>query len=144
MRLFLILCTFIGVFTGCKPSALEPDLTQTLDAKTFTINAPAGWRYIPEQGTDSQVGRFTNGTEILAFDFGWYSYNFSQETATTYTQTPLSIDGRQAFLIRPKKAGQGIVGLYVVVDAKNRLAISSQKSQQEALLVKMLWSVKFP
>jgi len=127
--------------TGCRDDA--PQATKLLDLKAFRIEAPETWKAMADQGYDSQVGRLTNGSDVLAYDYGWYSYTLRNETSATHLRTVTTIDGRSALIVRPKKTGQGLIGLYVEVDGQNRLILTGRDTRDESTVIRMFESVRF-
>ena len=134
---FLLL---LGVL-GCE----VPDtaLPKTLDLRTFQVSTPGGWWSIDDVGFDSQVGRLTDGTTTLSYDYGWYSYRFNQETAATHERMQTTVDGRPALLVRPRQKGRGIIGVYIQKDTSDRLTIFGRDVRDEETILKILQSVRF-
>lgn len=126
--------------TGCQDN--NPEANHVLDLKAFRLEAPDTWRVIPAVGYDSQVGSLTNGKDALSYDYGWYSYTLKDETSATHLRTVTTIDGRPALIVRPKKRGQGVIGLYIT-DDQNRLSLIGQDIRDEATILKMFQSVRF-
>ena len=104
---------------------------------------PPTWNSFSSQGYDSKVGGITNGRDTLLYDYGWYSYNFRQETTATHNRTTLSVDGRQGLLVQPKRTGEGIVGLYVEVDGQNKFNLYGRNITDEITATNIMRSVKF-
>lgn len=129
------------VQTGCEDNASPP--TRMLDLKTFRVETPDTWKAIPGQGYDSQVGRLTNGSDVLEYDYGWYSYRLQKETSATHLRTVITIDGRSALIVRPKKTGKGVIGLYVEVNDQNRLSMTGRDIRDEATIIRIFESVRF-
>ena len=140
-RMAVCFTLLVLVQTGCEDNASQ--LTQMLDLKTFRVETPDAWKAIPGQGFDSQVGRLTNGSDVLTYDYGWYSYRLQKETSATHLRTVTTIDGRSALIVRPKKAGEGIIGLYVEVDNQNRLSLTGRDIRDEATIIRIFESVRF-
>lgn len=127
--------------TGCGQN--DPQAIKLLDLKTFRVEVPDDWRDVPGQGYDSQVGRLTNGSAVLSYDYGWYSYRLQNETSATHLRTITTINGRPALIVRPKKTGQGVIGLFVEVDDLNRLSLTGHDIRDEATVIRLFESVKF-
>jgi hypothetical protein len=127
--------------TGCRDNAVQG--TKLLDLKAFRIEAPETWKAIADQGYDSQVGRLTNGSDVLTYEYGWYSYTLRNETSATHLRTVTTIDGRSALIVRPKKTGQGLIGLHVEVDGQNRLSLTGRDIRDESTVIRMFESVRF-
>lgn len=129
------------VLTGCRDES--PNLTKTLDVKSFRLKVPENWQSIPQQGYDSQVGRITNGRDALTYDFGGYSYNLRNETSATHTRTNTTIGGYPALIVRPRQTGKGVIGLYVEVGTMNRLVLTGRDISDEETVLRIFESVTF-
>lgn len=140
-RIIAFLTLLILLQTGCRQN--DPPAIKLLDLKAFRVEVPADWIPIADQGYDSQVGRLTNGKEVLKYDYGWYAYTLRDETSATHLRTVTTIDGRPALLVRPKKTGQGVVGLYIEVNDYNRLSLIGHDVRDEATVIRLFQSVKF-
>lgn len=140
-RVIAFFTLLILLQTGCKDAA--PQATQVLDLGTFRVEAPANWKAIADQGTDSQVGRLTNGSDVLAYDYGWYSYRLQNETSATHLRINTTIDGHPALMVRPKMAGQGVIGLYVESNGGKRLSLTGRDIADESTIIRIFQSVKF-
>ena len=127
--------------TGCGDDVLRGN--KPLDIKAFRLDAPETWKAIADQGYDSQVGRLTNGSDVLTYEYGWYSYTLRNETSATHLRTVTTIDGRSALIVRPKKTGQGLIGLYLEVDSQNRLSLTGRDIRDESTVIRMFESVRF-
>ena len=123
--------------TGCEDK--NPRAIKLLDLKTFRVETPDNWKDIPGVGYDSQVGRLTNGKDVIEYDYGWTAYSLRNETSATHLRTITTIDGRPALIVRPKKTGKGIIGLYVA----NRLSLIGRDIRDEETIVWIFQSVKF-
>ncbi len=95
---------------ACKTKTLTGP--QTLEFKEFTMRVPEGWQKETRQGYDSYVGaiRTKDGQEI-EFDYGWYSNKLNVDPKTHVIGSSM-IDGKQAKIVYPKKAGSGTTGVY--------------------------------
>jgi hypothetical protein len=110
----------------------------------FTIETPRSYRYIRRKGYDSYIGEITNLTDTLYFDYGMYSYNFGDETPMEHIFTDQTIYGKKATLVRPKKAGKGLTGVYFKnVASNNHLVISGYDLKDEQTALSMFKSIKF-
>jgi hypothetical protein len=142
----LILVTMISC-TGNKLSTEH----QTLDFRSFTIEAPASWTKINMRGIDSYIGKIALPlNDTLSFDLGWYSYNLSQN-AEKNTITWETIDGRNAKIVYPKQSGNGTTGIYidslwregaVSVDKFNLYGVNLEPANEKVLL-QALKTLKF-
>ena len=126
--------------TGCKDNAVSA--IHLLDLKTFRIETPDTWQAVPGQGYDSQVGHLTNGSDVLKYDYGWYSYSLRAETSATHLRTVTTIDGHPALIVRPKKAGKGVIGLYLEVDSLNQMNLIGHDIRDEETTIRIFQSVK--
>ena len=140
-RIVALFSLLILLQTACERNDLPAN--RLLDLKTFRVEVPDTWKDVPGVGYDSQVGQLTNGSDVLAYDYGWYSYRLQNETSATHLRTVTTIDGRPALIARPKKRGQGTIGLFVEVDDLNRLSLTGRDSRDEATIIRIFQSVKF-
>ena len=140
-RIVALFSLLILLQTACERNDLPAN--RLLDLKTFRVEVPDTWKAVPGVGYDSQVGQFTNGSDVLTYDYGWYSYRLQNETAATHWRTVTTIDGRPALIVRPKKTGQGVIGLFVEVDDLNRLSLTGHDIRDEATVLRLFESVKF-
>ena len=104
------------VLTGC---AAQTDVNdgvdanrEILDAGDFTIFAPSDWEFTQEMGTDSIVGKFSDGEMILRFAYGLYTGDFTNDSVyfedpSAYTVTEETIDGLEAKIYVPNEASSG-------------------------------------
>jgi hypothetical protein len=110
----------------------------------FTIETPQTYRYIRRKGYDSYIGEITNLTDTLYFDYGMYSYNFGDETPLEHTFTREEINGRKATLVRPKRQGRGLTGIYFKNIVKgNHLVVSGYDLKDEETAISMFKTIKF-
>ena len=138
MKNLLILITLL-LFASCKEGFLNSRETITFD--DFSIVATSDWHLFALQGYDSKVGGLRNGRDELRYDVGWFSYNFKDLTNATHIITNTIVDGRQAFIVKPKERGNGVIGLYVQLDTLTGLSIYGT-TRNEKEIMKMLESVK--
>ncbi|MGO3707037.1 MAG: hypothetical protein ACTJGD_06130 [Mesonia hippocampi] len=71
----------------------------------FSIYIPENWKKIEYNGMDSYVGGITNGKDSLTFDYGWYSYNFSDEDREKQLFTTDTVNGKIALITKRKRKG---------------------------------------
>lgn len=110
----------------------------------FTIETPKAYRYIRRKGYDSYIGEITNLTDTLYFDYGMYSYNFEGETTLEHVFTSELVQGKKAILVRPKRKGRGLTGVYFKnVASNNHLVISGYDLQNEKAAISMFKTIKF-
>ncbi len=127
------------LITSCKDDFKD---SKVVDFETFQMDLPANWNQFTQIGYDSRVGGITNGKDTLTYDFGWYSYDFRNETTATHTRTETTIDGHDALIVRPKKKGKGIIGVFVQVDSLGKFTMSGV-SKNESTILKIFNSIKF-
>lgn len=123
----------------CKKEKLD----KTLDFGQFTIDVPANWTSFTSQGYDSKTGGIRNGQDELTYDYGWYSYDFRNETTSTHTRLTTTIHGKPALVVRPLTKGKGVVGAYVQVDSQYRFSMVGHDVTDEEIVMKIFRSVKF-
>lgn len=85
---------------------------QFIDADSFTLSLPSGWKFNKLQGIDSYVGEFVGDGAKLSFDYGWYSNSLADDNDPDHIVTYETIDGYEAKIVVPKITGQGITGIY--------------------------------
>jgi hypothetical protein len=138
MKTFLILMSCCLIFACAKD---EPRREwETIDFGSFTLEAPSAWKEFTAQGFDSRVGGVTNGRDTLKYDYGMYSYRFTNETAQTHVITEKIRGGYPTKMVKPKKRGQGLTGIYFDLGNSLRLTLFG-KSNNERLFVQILESV---
>ncbi|MFD2569785.1 hypothetical protein ACFSUS_04015 [Spirosoma soli] len=142
MNYMIAYLAFIGlILSGCQDKSTEP--VKTIDLKTFQLQTPANWQSIAQIGYDSQVGSLTNGRDLLSYDYGWYSYDLRNEVSPDYVRTNMVIDGQTALLVRPKRRGTGVIGIYLLTKNQNRFVMSGTNIQDEATVLKIFESITF-
>lgn len=104
---FLISC-FI-----CFSCSSNSEQTKAIDFKSFQITVPESWNMIEMDGFDSQIGGIViDQTDTLIFDYGYYPDDL-QHDADLNEYENAEIDGFRANIVKPKKSGNGITGLYI-------------------------------
>ena len=83
-----------------------------IDANSFTLSLPPGWKFNKLQGIDSYVGEFIGDDAKLRFDFGRYSNSLAEDSDPNHIVTYETIDGYKAKVVVPKVTGNGITGVY--------------------------------
>lgn len=142
MRRVVLSCILLILLQiSCKDD-IAP-VVQVLDLNTFRVEVPDTWKDVPGQGYDSQVGQLTNGIDVLNYDYGWYSYTLRNETSATHFRTATTIDGHPALIVRPKKTGKGIIGLYVEINGENGLNLIGRDIHDEETIIRIFQSVRF-
>lgn len=91
---------FIGLLlTNCSKD--DEKHTQTIKARTFTIDTPDGWTLIEDQGIDTYIGRITDESTTIYFDQGYLSFGdleSVQENDETIYFTRTNINGVPAII----------------------------------------------
>ncbi|MFA6918061.1 MAG: hypothetical protein WC285_04520 [Candidatus Gracilibacteria bacterium] len=94
-----------------SPNEIESNW-QLVDADSFTLSLPTGWKFNKLQGIDSYVGEFVGDGAKLSFDYGRYSNPLADENDPDHTVTYETIDGYKAKIVIPKVTGDGTTGVY--------------------------------
>lgn len=95
------------------PTTTEvPTNWQFVDANSFTLSLPPGWKFNKLQGIDSYVGEFVGDGATLGFDYGWYSNSLADDNDPDHIVTYETIDGYRAKIVIPKVIGTGTTGIY--------------------------------
>ncbi|WP_159474696.1 hypothetical protein [Dyadobacter sp. 3J3] len=129
-----------SLLSGCTQEEITdlPDETETsgetISFNGFTLKAPANWYGFRLQGIDSQVGGVTNTIDTLYFDFGWYSYDFSDLQPNLYTKTSARINGKEALIIKPNQPGKGLIGIYIRLEGDDRFNLYGVSKNEEEVL----------
>ncbi|RAU83065.1 hypothetical protein [Pontibacter arcticus] len=134
-----LVCLLSLLLLSCK----KEELSKTLDFEQFTIDVPSNWESFTSQGIDSKTGGITNGKDKLDYDYGWYSYNFKNETTATHIRITTTIDGKPALIVKPIEKGKGIIGVFIQVDSQNKLSLYGRDIKNEDTLMKIFDSIKF-
>lgn len=137
LQLIILISFLIG---SCQKDELE---NKTLDFGSFTMDVPANWESFTKQGYDSKVGGVKNKKNVLKYDYGWFSYDFKNETAATHIRAITKIDGKTALIVEPKEKGKGILGVYIEVDSQTRLSISGRDIENTSTVKQIFASINF-
>lgn len=121
------------LFCGCENGIFKPSI-ETITFDGFTLDAPSDWQAFTLQGYDSKTGEISDGRNKLTYDFGWYSYNFNNETTDTHIRIKTTIDGKDALIVRPKKKGKGIIGVYIQADSLTRFNLYGISKDEDEIL----------
>ena len=132
MRISVILLILI-LFCGCENGIFQPSV-KTITFEGFALDAPSDWHVFTSQGYDSKTGVISDGKNQLAYDLGWYSYNFKNETTDTHIRNNMTINGKDALIVRPKKKGKGIIGVYIQVDSITRFSMYGTSKEEDEIL----------
>ena len=110
----------------------------------FAIDLPTDWKKIEFNGIDSYVGGITNGIDSLTFDYGLYSYSLTEENNESQLFTTDTINGKIAYLTKPKTAGNGTIGIYIEKAFKeNHFNLIGKDIKNEELILNIFKSIKF-
>ncbi len=128
-------------------SPLQQD-TKTLDFGEFTIVVPKSWTNVKVQGVDSYVGRIKiDDQDAISFDLGRYSNSLRSQDTKAHLDT---IDNKRAKIVRPKKSGTGITGIYLDSIASSKygnikfqLSGYNLKPENEELVLTAIKTIKF-
>ncbi len=128
------------LLSSCAHDVLTdlPDETETsgetISFNGFTLKAPSNWYGFTRQGIDSQIGGVTNNIDTLYFDFGWYSYDFSDLQPSLYTKSKVKINGKEALVIKPNQPGLGLIGIYIELEGDDRFNLYGVSKNEEEVL----------
>lgn len=115
-----------------------PTSWQFVDANSFMLSLPPGWKFNKLQGIDSYVGEFVGDGARLGFDFGWYSNSLAEDNDSNHIVTYETIDGYRAKIVIPRITGSGTTGVYFGnLGNQNRFNLygtNFSSSQQETAL----------
>ncbi len=140
MRKSIILSFFLITVTFSCNDAF--DESKLIDFDFFAIEVPSNWEKFTLVGYDSKVGGITDGMDSLIYDFGWYSYDLSNQSADTHLRTVTSIDGYNALIVQPLIKGEGLIGVTIQIDSLNRFTMTGY-SENESIVLRMFESIKF-
>ncbi len=135
--LTLLLCS--ASLLSCNKEDIRA--SKRIDFQYFRLTVPDDWNTFSLQSYDSQVGGITNGTDTLYYDYGWYSYNFKDQTAATHNRTTTLIDGRSSLIVQPKNRGKGIIGVFIEVDSLTKLSLYGNNIKSEATVLNIFKSI---
>ena len=139
-RQLLFISLLFFLLFSCQKDELE---NKVLTFEKFRVAVPVTWNSFSNQGYDSEVGMLSNGKDELVFDYGWFAYNFNNETAATHTRTTTTIAGKPALIVQPKEKGKGLTGIYIMVDDQNKLTLYGQDIMDESTVLNIFTSVRF-
>ncbi|MFI2744660.1 c-type cytochrome [Zhouia sp. PK063] len=117
---------------------------EKIDFGAFEMTIPHDWKKVEFKGIDGYVGGITNGIDSLTFDYSWYSYDFNYENGETQLFATDTINGKIALLTKPKKVGNGTIGIYIEkAYKKNRFNLIGYNIDNENLIFNIFKSIKF-
>lgn len=128
MRAIVIL-TSCFLFMTCKKEEPRSEW-ETFDFDIFTVEAPSEWHKFTGRGYDSKVGGITNKKDTIHYDYGMYSSRFSTITSETHIITESNRDGYPTKMVKPKKPGDGVIGIYYDLGNALRLTVYSHNSKE--------------
>ena len=115
-----------------------------IDFDLFSIILPTDFKYKRIDGIDSFVGEIKNGKSTFFFDYGWYSYSLTEENKERQLFATDTINGKIAYLTKPKTTGNGTIGIYIEKAFKeNRFNLIGKGIQNEELILDIFKSIKF-
>lgn len=141
------------LLAGCNDRS-DFDLSNTIDAGTFIVDAPEGWKLIRDVGYDSNVGRIVGPLGAIWFDQGLFSFGgldiLSPNDHTIYFEHTF-IDGQPAIFHKEKTlpADQAnnkvLLTAYIEGDdgVRNRLYVYDPSLLQEKLMVEIIRTHRF-
>ena len=146
------------LLTACQPTEEEstlfndvvensvPEDWAMIDVGDFTLYAPAGWEYVPEQGIDSMIGKIEGDSMSLEFDYGAYSGFLDNGTESNYDIVEDTITGFDAQIATPKITGEGLTMVFFEqVRDGNRFNLYGRdlSAEQEAIALQIFQTIKF-
>jgi hypothetical protein len=97
-----IAATAMGIFLAASTYA-DDGAWRLIDAGPFTFLAPTSLVQVNVQGIDSLVGRYTNDSIMLSYDYGMYSdplrRRFEKDKPPGYEEQNIVIDGKKAVIV---------------------------------------------
>lgn len=115
------------LLTNCSKENTK--LSQTIEAKTFTLNTPHGWKLIPEQGIDTYIGRITDERSTIYFDQGYLSFggleNVEEHDLTVFF-IKTTINGVPAIIHKENRADDS--------SARTRLSVYLDNGEKQNIL----------
>ncbi len=126
---FSSLLLYVAVLSSCNTEENEIneqfliENPKTLEFGSFSIDVPQNWNGFVQQGIDTYVGGFTNKTDTLYFDFGYFSFGSIdniQENAETISFEVLKIDGEDAKIVIEKREQEPEIRYSLYVDKRDQ------------------------
>jgi hypothetical protein len=84
----------------------------TIDVGPFLIEAPKTYLYTKQIGVDSKVGQIANKVDTILFDYGMYSYDFSDERNDSNSDSRVTTINGKLYTVVKRKDGLGIIAAY--------------------------------
>lgn len=104
-KILLIILAIIGstIIAGSYYIHLQ------LNAIPFDITLPDGWNHTPEQGIDTQIGKFEGDNITLYYDYGFFASSGTLKADPSYIILKETINGNKAQIGIPNETGNGDV-----------------------------------
>lgn len=140
------------ILFACETDDLS--FTTTLQAPTFQLNAPSGWKLSQRQGYDTYVGTIAGPQGTISYDAGFSAFpgidKVSRNAQTIYFEKTL-INGVPAIIQKQKTPKPYYTNirevLSVYIDAgngvRNRLYVLNPGDQNEDLLIEIMKTHRF-
>lgn len=127
LKLVVVILSGHLFFTGCSDEAKNV-LPNLIDAATFIVRTPEGWKLFEGVGYDTYIGRIAGFNDTLYFDQGFFSFGgldkISENNSTIYFQHT-TVDGVPAIIHKEQiqyGTGEAIrLSIYLETDGKARL-----------------------
>lgn len=131
-----------------NPSVINGTSTswQFINADSFSLSLPTGWKFNDLQGIDSYVGEFVGDGTKLRFDFGRYSNPLAEDNDPNHVVTYETIDGYKAKIVVPKVTDNGTTGVYFGnLGTQNRFNLygNNLTASQQQTVLKIFRTIKF-
>ncbi len=136
----------------CAAPSVETTGWVERGGQAFTIQLPPTFTVQPARGIDSEVGRWSDGTSQLDYDYGVYSNDLSTIGQPGERQVcEVSIGGRPARVVVARTAdGQYLAAAHwagLGTNAMGTVALTmlgtAADAQAQRTLLASLWSVRF-
>ena len=146
----MLLAAIAAVVLGAGSASAGKDWVALKAGNVFSLDAPRGTHYEPQQGIDSFVGEFAGPGFALDFDYGNYSDRLGDLRADPEFQVENTrIDGHDAVIVsgpgpRDRGCSATFTGVYVTVDSYNALEMNAcTDGDKVGTLKAMFRSLKF-
>ncbi|MEK6478474.1 hypothetical protein WJR50_13105 [Catalinimonas sp. 4WD22] len=146
-----ILTVMLFVLLGCSSEDESYELSNRVNASTFTLNTPEGWTLIEDQGIDTYIGRIAGPEDTIYFDQGYLSFgslqNVIKNEQTIFFQR-LKINDVPSIIHKERRQGDldGEIRLSVYLDAGDGQRLNSLyvfDPKDEALIIKIFKTHQF-
>jgi hypothetical protein len=117
---------------------------QTIDAKSFRITTPQGWKLHNEQGIDAHIGNIANGRDTLYFCVGNGCPMVGDEDPEKHKLAIDTVNGLLANIVIPNDHNDGEIAMSIAdVDGFRRFIISGSDVHSIDTILLMFKSVVF-